>query len=105
MRDVLIALIPISIMAVIQFAIKSLFMILLGISSAVVFEYLYQRLRDKKITIKDFSAAVTGLLVALSYPVTAPLWIIVLGSFVAIIIIKQLAGGIGKHHFLNCKIQ
>ena len=98
MRDVLIALMPVSVMAVVQFGIKSLVMILLGITSAVLFEFLYQRFTGKRITIRDLSAAVTGLLVALSYPVTAPLWIIVLGSFIAIIVIKQLSGGIGKNH-------
>ena len=98
MRDVLIALLPVSVMAVVQFGIKSLVMMLLGITSAVLFEFLYQRFTDKRITIRDLSAAVTGLLVALSYPVTAPLWIIVLGSFIAIVVIKQLSGGIGKNH-------
>jgi len=98
MRDVLIALLPVSVMAVVQFGIKSLVMILLGITSAVLFEFLYQKLMGKKSTIVDLSAAVTGLLVALSYPVTAPLWIIVLGSFIAIVVIKQLSGGIGKNH-------
>ena len=98
MMDVLIALMPVSVMAVVQFGIKSLVMILLGITSAVLFEFLYQRFKGKKITIRDLSAAVTGLLVALSYPVTTPLWIIVLGSFIAIVLIKQLSGGIGKNH-------
>lgn len=98
MIDVLIALLPVSIMAVVNFGIKSLIMIVLGISSAVIFEYLYQKIMDKNIRISDFSAAVTGLLVALSYPVTAPLWIIVFGSFIAIVIIKQMSGGIGKNH-------
>ncbi|MCR3956252.1 MAG: RnfABCDGE type electron transport complex subunit D [Gudongella sp.] len=98
MRDVLIALLPVSVMAVVQFGIKSLVMMLLGITSAVLFEFLYQRIRGKRITIRDLSAAVTGLLVALSYPVTAPLWIIVLGSFIAIVVIKQLSGGIGKNN-------
>ena len=98
MRDVLIALMPVSVMAVVQFGIKSLVMMLLGITSAVLFEFLYQRIRGKRVTIRDLSAAVTGLLVALSYPVTAPLWIIVLGSFIAIVVIKQLSGGIGKNN-------
>ena len=84
MRDVLIALIPVSIMAIVNFGIKSLFMIILGIGSAVLFEYLTQKFLGKESTIKDLSAAVTGLLVALSYPVTAPYWIILLGSFIEI---------------------
>lgn len=98
MMDVLIALIPVSIMAVIKFGYFSIFMIVVGIASAVLFEYIYQRSMDKKVDIKDYSAAVTGLLVALSYPVTAPIWIVVLGSFIAILV-KQLPGGIGKNTF------
>lgn len=97
MRDVLIALIPVSIMAIVNFGIKSLFMIILGIGSAVLFEYLTQKFLGKESTIKDLSAAVTGLLVALSYPVTAPYWIILLGSFIAIVLIKQGSGGLGKN--------
>lgn len=97
MRDVLIALIPVSIMAIVNFGIKSLFMILLGIGSAIFFEFLVQKIQGKETTISDFSAAVTGLLVALSYPVTAPYWIVLLGTFIAIVLVKQLPGGLGKN--------
>lgn len=99
MLDVIIALIPVSLMAIVNFGLISLIMIILGISSAVFFEYAFQKLNNKDITINDFSAAVTGLLIALSLPPTAPLWILLFGTFVAIVIIKQLPGGIGKNTF------
>ncbi len=98
MRDVLIALIPVSIMAVVHFGSYSLVMILTGIVSAMLFEGLFQKATGVQITIRDGSAAVTGLLVALSYPVTVPLWIILLGTAVAILLVKQLPGGLGKNH-------
>lgn len=99
MRDVLIALIPVSAMAIVKFGIRSLWMILIGILSSIIFEYLYQKLTKQDITVKDLSAAVTGLLVALSYPSNVPFWIIILGSFIAIVLIKQIAGGLGNNIF------
>lgn len=99
MRDVLIALIPVSVMAIVYFGVRSLLMIVLGITSAVFFEYAYQKAMKKEITIKDLSAAVTGLLIGLSLPPTAPLWIVVFGTAVAILFVKQLPGGIGKNTF------
>lgn len=99
MRDVLIALIPVSVMAVVSFGIRSLIMIILGIASAVIFEYAYQKAMKKRVTIRDLSAAVTGLLIALSLPSTAPLWVVIFGTAVAILFIKQLPGGIGKNTF------
>lgn len=100
MRDMLIALIPVSVMAVVRFGWRAALFIVCGIGSAVLFEYLFQKFTDREITIRDGSAAVTGLLLALSYPSTAPLWIIFFSTFVAIVLIKQLAGGIGRN-FLN----
>lgn len=99
MQDVLIALIPVTIMAIINFGIPSLIRIAVGISSAVMFEYGYQSIKGKDITISDLSAMVTGLLLALSLPPTAPLWVVLFGTFVAIVIIKQMSGGIGKNTF------
>ena len=97
MAHVLIALLPVSIMAVVKFGIKSLAFIAVGIITAVLFEYIFQKVTKQKVTISDLSACVTGLLVALSFPITAPYWIIVLGSFLAIVVAKQLPGGIGKN--------
>ena len=97
MLDVIIALVPVSMMAVINFGIRSLMMIVLGVASAVFFEYAYQKTMKKEVTINDLSAAVTGLLLGLSLPSTAPLWVVVFGTAVAILFIKQLPGGIGKN--------
>ena len=99
MRDVLIALVPVSVMSIINFGYKSLIMMVLGMGSAVFFEYTYQKIMKKQVTIKDLSAVVTGLLLGLSLPPTAPLWIVLFGTFVAIILVKQIPGGIGKNTF------
>lgn len=98
MRDVLIALVPVSGMAVVQFGWRAILFIVSGIGSAVLFEYLFQRFTHRDSTIHDGSAAVTGLLLALSYSVTTPLWILVFSTFVAIVPVKQMAGGIGRNH-------
>lgn len=69
-------------------------------AAAVLTEYIYEKLMHKPITIKDFSAVVTGLLLALNLPPTAPLWMGVLGSVFAILVVKQLFGGLGQN-FMN----
>lgn len=99
MLDVIIALIPVCIMAIVKFGIRALFIMLLAVGSCVFFEWLWNKLRHEESTIKDLSACVTGLLLALSFVVTVPYWIIVFASFIAIIVIKQLPGGIGKNTF------
>ena len=74
-------------------------MVAIGITTAVASEYLYQKLTYKPIKIHDHSAAVTGMLIALSLPVTAPIWMIVFGAVFAIVIVKQFNGGIGRNYF------
>ena len=69
-------------------------------ASAVLTEYLYEKLMHKKITIGDFSAAVTGLLLGLNLPSTVPLWLPVIGNVFAILFVKQLFGGLGQN-FMN----
>ncbi len=98
MRDVLLALIPVSVMAVVHFGWRSLLMMVCGVGSAVLFEYLYQKFTDRESTIRDGSAAVTGQLLALSFAVNVPLWVLFFSTFVAIVLIKQMAGGIGRNH-------
>lgn len=100
MLDVIIALIPASAFAVIRFGIHVLFVILASVASAVFFEWAYRKLMKKDNRIGDFSAAITGLLLALVLPPQTPWWIPVIGSFFAIVVVKQLYGGIGKN-FLN----
>ena len=69
-------------------------------ASAVLAEYIYEKLMHKPVTIQDFSAVVTGLLLALNLPPTLPLWMGALGSVFAIIVVKQLFGGLGQN-FMN----
>ncbi|MFP4152195.1 MAG: RnfABCDGE type electron transport complex subunit D [Alkalispirochaeta sp.] len=99
MRDVLVALLFPTVAAVYLFGSRVLVMCAAGVVSAVAFEAGYQKIAGKTITVSDYSAAVTGLLVALSLPTTAPLWSIVLGTAFAIIVVKQLPGGLGRNAF------
>ncbi len=100
MRDVVIALIPTSIMGIYYFGIKALLLMVISIVSAVVFEWGYEKILKKPITITDFSAVLTGLLLALNLPATASWWVPVVGCFVAIILGKQFYGGLGQN-FIN----
>ena len=100
MRHVLIALFPTLLAGTYFFGFRSLIIAAICIVSCVAFEYLYQRLMKRPVTIGDLSAAVTGLLLALTLPVTAPWWLCIIGSAVAILLAKQLFGGIGDN-FLN----
>lgn len=100
MRDVVIALVPATIMGIIYFGVNALILILASIVSAVFFEWLYQTLLKKPVTISDLSAVVTGLLLAMNLPASAPIWVPVVGSAFAIIFAKQLFGGLGQN-FIN----
>lgn len=75
-------------------------LIVVTTAAAVLAEYLWEKLMHKPVTIKDFSAVVTGLLLALNLPPTLPWWIGVVGAFFAIIVVKQLFGGLGQN-FMN----
>lgn len=100
MMTVLIALMPAAIFGIFNFGMAALFTIILSMASCVLTEYIYEKLMHKKITISDCSAAVTGLLLALNLPATVPWWIPVLGGIFAILIVKQLFGGLGQN-FMN----
>ncbi|MBR6682189.1 MAG: RnfABCDGE type electron transport complex subunit D [Clostridia bacterium] len=97
MIDVLIALLPATAWGVYVYGLRALMIILLSVGTAILFEALYQFFMNMPITVKDGSAAVTGLLFALCLPVSVPLWIVCVGTFFAIIIVKQLFGGLGKN--------
>lgn len=99
MAQVLIALVPTSIAAVYFFGWNVLLLMAIAITTSVLCEYLYEKLLQKAITIGDLSAVVTGALIGLSLPVTAPWWSVVIGAGFAIIIVKQIGGGIGKNYF------
>lgn len=97
MLDVLLALLPATLWSIYIFGIRSLYIILSAVISSILFEYLYRLIMHKNNTVSDLSAAVSGLLLALSLPSSVPLWLPVIGSFFAIVIVKQLYGGIGKN--------
>ena len=100
MLDVIIALVPAMAFAVYQFGFKVLALLAISVASAVFFEWGYRKLMKKPSSINDLSACVTGILLVLCLPVDAPLWMPVIGTFFAIVIVKQLYGGIGKN-FVN----
>ncbi len=97
MIDVLIALLPASAWGVYVYGLRALMIILLSVGTAILFEALYQFFMNIPVTVKDGSAAVTGLLFALCLPVSVPLWLVCIGTFFAIVIVKQLFGGLGKN--------
>ena len=100
MMWVLIALLPATAFGIFNFGLSALVVVVVTVASAVLIEYAYQKLMHKKVTISDFSAAVTGLLLALNMPPTAPWWMCVLGSVFAILVVKQVFGGLGQN-FMN----
>lgn len=100
MLDVVIALIPAMLGAVYFFGLRSLCVMAVSVAACVVFEYLYRKLLKKDTTVGDCSAIVTGVLLAMVCPVTIPYWTIIIGDFFAIVVVKQLFGGIGCN-FLN----
>ena len=100
MRDVFIALIPTTLYGIIQWGFNAALVCILTVAAAVLSELVYEKCMKLPITIKDWSAAVTGLILALNCPPNIPAWIPCLGAVFAIIIVKQLYGGLGKN-FMN----
>lgn len=100
MLDVIIALIPSLIAAVVIFGYRVLMVTLVCVGSAVLSEYLSRKVMKRHQTISDLSAVVTGLLLAFNLHVSIPLWMAALGSVIAIVVVKQMFGGIGQN-FVN----
>ena len=100
MRDVCLALCPTLIAAVIIFGINALILTAISVIACVVFEWAYCKLMHREIPIGDLSAVVTGMLLAFNVPSTLPWWMILVGDFIAIVIVKQLFGGLG-YNFAN----
>lgn len=100
MRDVIIALLPTAIAGVAFFGANSLMLLAVSIASAVLAEFLFQKITKRPVRFYDFSAIVTGLLMGLNLPPTAPWWIAMIGSAIAIVLVKELFGGIGDN-FMN----
>ena len=100
MLDVIIAMIPALCMSIYVFGFEALVLTAVAVVSCVFWEWAYRKAMKKNSAIGDLSAVVTGMLLALSCPVSLPAWMIVIGSFFAIVVVKQLYGGIGCN-FLN----
>ena len=100
MLNVMLALLPSLLAAAYEFGFKPVLMVAVSMSSAVFYEWAYRRLMKKSSTIFDFSACLTGMLVAMTLPTAAPWWLPLIGNFFAIVIVKQLYGGLGKN-FVN----
>ena len=99
MGTVLIALLPEVIMGIVLFGLAALVRILVSVASCVFFEFIFQKVTKQKIVISNLSACVTGVMMALVSPPTAPVWIFVVGAAVAMIVAKGLFGGIGSNVF------
>ena len=100
MQQVCLALAPAGIAGIVLFGWNALAIIAASVLSCVISEYLFQRISHKKILIGDWSAVVTGLLLAYNIPAGAPLWIPVVGGIIAIVLVKQCFGGLGGN-FMN----
>ena len=97
MLDVILALCPAAIASVLIFGWRALMVIAVCVGTCVLSEFLFEKLCKRENTISDLSAVVTGLLLAFNLPVTIPVWQAIIGSVVAIIVVKQLFGGIGQN--------
>ena len=97
MRDVVIALLPALIGACWFFGLRALMLAAVSVAASVFFEWAYRKIMKQDSTVHDLSAVVTGLLIAMVSPVGIPGWVIVIGDFFAIVVVKQLFGGIGKN--------
>ena len=100
MLMVVLALLPATAFGIFNFGLSAAIVVVVTTASAVLTEYVYQKLMHKKVTVGDYSAVVTGLLLALNMPPTAPWWMCVLGSVFAILVVKQVFGGLGQN-FMN----
>ena len=100
MLAVVIALLPAAGFGIYNFGLDALILILITVATTVLTEYIYEKAMHKKVTIGDYSAVVTGLLLALNLPSSAPWWIGVIGGIFAILVVKMLFGGLGQN-FMN----
>lgn len=100
MQLVVIALLPATLFGIWNFGFRAFLVVAVTVASSVIFEWLYDHFMHKPNTVKDFSAVVTGLLLAMNMPAQIPLWMPVLGSAFSIIVVKQLFGGLGQN-FMN----
>ena len=99
MLTVLVALLPECVFGVLYFGPHALALILACVAACAVFEYLFQRITKQKVVVSNLSCCVSGVMLALVLPSTTPIWMAVLGSFVAMVVAKGLFGGIGSNVF------
>lgn len=99
MLDVIFALLPAFIWGVYVFGFRALIVCLVTCAGCVFFEYAAQRLMKRPVTVGDYSALLTGLLLGMNLPSTAPIWLAVAGSAFAVIVVKQVFGGLGQNVF------
>lgn len=99
MLDVIIALLPASVMSVVYFGIPALLVLFYCTAGCVAAEYACNRMMGKPSTICDYSAALTGILLALNMPPTSPWWLCLVGAFAAVVLAKQVFGGLGYNPF------
>ena len=100
MLDVILAMLPALAVSVYVFGARALFLTLVSVAACVFFEWAYRKMLHKTSSIGDLSAVVTGMLLAFCLPANAPAWLPIIGAFFAIVVVKQLYGGIGKN-FVN----
>lgn len=100
MLDVIIALLPSAVMGVFFFGFRAALVMAVAVASAIASEWIFEKITKRRNTIGDLSAAVTGILLALNMPAHIPLWMTAVGAAFAIIIVKQMFGGLGKN-FVN----
>ena len=100
MLDVIIAMLPALVWSIITFGVKALTLTVVSVVGCMFWEWLYRKLLKKPQSVGDLSAVVTGMLLAFVCPVTTPYWMIIIGGFFSIVVVKQLFGGIGKN-FIN----
>ena len=100
MLDVIIAMLPALVMSIYVFGVRALTMVLVSVAACVFWEWAYRKLLKKPQSIGDLSAVVTGILLAFVCPPTTPVWMLIIGSFFSIVVVKQLYGGIGCN-FVN----
>ena len=98
MRCVVIALIPQFVVSFYIFGERCIPLVLASIAACVLFEALFNLVRKRKQTLKDWSAVVTGIIIAFNMPAGAPYWLTVPAAFISIIIVKQMFGGIGRNY-------
>lgn len=100
MLDVIIALMPALVMSIVYFGLRALVLTVVCVCSSVIFEALSRKIMKRPNTIGDLSAVVTGIILAFNLPAAMPLWMAAIGSLIAIVVVKQMFGGIGQN-FVN----